>query len=332
LNDAFTAKAARQTYLPYRATLISRAELARLHRLKPARTAQDTLINWLIIVAAWSVVAWWPTWWVVALAMPIVGTRFYALFIIGHDGLHRRLFDSVRANDWWNDVFVLGPIGAITRLNRLNHIRHHHELATPSDPDRYKYAAFARSSRSEYVLGLTGLPFVFRALRNVFFASPAGVISSDAQPSLRYRLRDVLIIVAWQTALIGGLSLAIGWWAYPLLFLVPVYAFAFVMDMVRVFCEHSAMTDDATADSTLRLVSFRSSPVERQFFAPHNMNHHIPHHLWPGIPYYNLPEADELIRRSLQLDDALVWRDSYLRHLVAYWRWLGPADRVMQKA
>lgn len=327
-----TATAARQTYLPYRTTLLSRPDLARLHQPRPARMVLDTLVNWIVIVAAWSAVAWWPAWWTVALAMPVVGTRFYALLIIGHDGLHRRLFDSTRVNDLWNDLFVLGPIGTITRLNRVNHIRHHHELAAPSDPDRYKYAAAERPSRSEYLFALTGFSFIPRAVRNVFFPSrPAEPAAEEPAPQ-RYRLRDLLIIAAWQLALIGGLSLAIGWWAYPLLFLVPIYAFAFVMDMVRVFCEHSAMTDDSSADRTMRLVSFRSNWVERQFFAPHHMNHHIPHHLWPGIPYYNLPEADALIRRSPRLDETLVWRESYLRHLVAYWRWLGLADGAIQKA
>jgi fatty acid desaturase len=323
----------RQTYLPYRTTLIRRNELARLHRLTPRIMIVHTLVNWALIIVAWSFVAWWHTWWMAMLAVPLVGTRFYALFIIAHDGLHRRLFDSARANDLWNDLFILGPIGAITRLNRWNHMRHHHELALPTDPDRYKYAGASRTTRPQYLLGLTGFAFAPRAVRNVFFAR--SVPSEHCKPSLArpsYRFRDLLIMGGWQVLLVGGLSLGIGWWAYPLLFLLPVYAFAFVMDMIRVFCEHSAMMDDATADRSMRLVSFRSSALEKQFFAPHHMNHHIAHHLWPGIPYYNLPQADALIRKSPLRDERLVWRNSYLGHLLAYWRWLGESQGLMQKA
>jgi len=49
----------------------------------------------------------------VLLAIPVIGNRYYALFIIGHDGMHRRLFPHIKRNDFWNDLLVLAPIGAI---------------------------------------------------------------------------------------------------------------------------------------------------------------------------------------------------------------------------
>jgi fatty acid desaturase len=59
-------------------------------------------------------------------------------------------------------------------------------------------------------------------------------------------------------------------------------------------------------------------------FAPHNMNYHMAHHLWPSIPYYNLPAADALVRESEIVkrgDDRLVWRKSYIGYMVAYFAW-----------
>ena len=309
-----------QKYRPYRSSYLSADQLRHLNRLRPARAVRDTILLWLQIVAAWAAVAWWPSWWMAALAIPVIGIRYYALYIIGHDGLHRRVFGDVKTNDLWNDAVIIGAIGGITRVNRANHMRHHATLALPDDPDRYKYIAANKPTRLSYGLALTGLPYVVNAVGNVFIRQrPAAAAPDDAAG---YTARDLCILALWQAALIGGLSGAIGWWAYPVLWLVPVYVFTYAADIVRVFLEHSVPGEDEEADATLRLITYRSNAIERRFFAPMNMNFHTAHHLWPSIPYYNLPEADRLIRQSPMGAGGLVWRGSYLAYLWEYARTL----------
>ena len=319
-----------QSYEPYRRTLLAKADIRELQQLRPWRVVRDTVLGWLGILAAFAMVWAFPEWYVVAIAIPVIGTRYYSLLIVGHDGLHRRLFDSPKKSDAWNDCLIIGPIAAVTRLNRRNHMTHHGQLATDHDPDRYKYVSGNKTARAQFLLVLTGLPYVFRALRNIFAGSATPAATTQDVKPLRYTARDIAIIVMWQAVLFGGLTYFIGWWAYPLLWLVPVYIFGFVADIVRVFCEHSATGDDTEADRTVRLVSFVSNPLERQLFAPNNMNCHIAHHLWPGIPYYNLPEAERRLREALRdRPMPLTWRRSYFGYLLHYWRWLGPArDRV----
>ena len=45
---------------------------------------------------------------------------------------------------------------------------------------------------------------------------------------------------------------------------------------------------------------------------------HAVHHLWPSIPYYNLPTADRLIRQHPGAA-GLEWRGSYFAYLLTYW-------------
>jgi fatty acid desaturase len=52
--------------------------------------------------------------------------------------------------------------------------------------------------------------------------------------------------------------------------------------------------------------------------APMNMNYHAAHHLWPSIPYYNLPVADREIRYRPEAA-GLEWRGSYFAYLLRYW-------------
>lgn len=311
-----------QTYEPYRSSLLSKEQLSELFALRPNRVMLNTLSNWLIILLAWSAVSLWPTWWLTILMIPVIGTRFYALLIIAHDGLHRRLFESRRINDLWNDIFILGTIGTITRLNRVNHMEHHRQLATKEDPDRYKYISSNKHDYFSFCLFLTGLLYLGRALKNVFSPNIKTSINTGktVQRMERYQFRDIIILFAWQVSLIGGLSYYIGWWAYPVLWLMPVYIFGFVADMVRVFAEHSRPILDDVADESIRLITYQSNILEKQFFAPNNMNYHAAHHLWPAIPYYNLPEADSLMRKSAACNEGLELRNSYLGYLLSYWR------------
>lgn len=319
-----------QTYEPYRSNLLTRDELTKLYSLDPINVVIDTISAWVVIIIAWAAVAYFPYWWVVFVAMFIVGTRLYSLFIIAHDGLHRRLFKTINASDLWNDVFILGTIGTITRLNRVNHMRHHRELALPTDPDRFKYTRSGRTTPLAFVISLTCAPLLIKAIRNVMLPQPSPRIAEgggggeniDIKERGRYQIRDIAIICLWQVTLIGGLSALIGWWAYPVLWLFPV-VYALCCDILRVFCEHSQLTDDRDADSSMRLVSYDANFIERILFAPNNMNHHIAHHLWPAIPYYNLPKAEKHIRSKLVNDQQLDWRPSYFGHIFKYWRWLG---------
>jgi fatty acid desaturase len=318
-------------YHPFRRTLLTPEQVRALSALRPARVVADTLWCWLWIVGAWTAVAMWTHWWVVALAIPVIGTRYYALFIIGHDGLHRRLFPQRERNDLFNDVCILGALGAVTRINNRNHLRHHQYLATHDDPDRHRHACFNKSEIIEVVAFVTGISSVLTAVRNVFFptvvarkaSADAGEVQGEPGTSLAsapegYTARDLVILAAWQIALIGGLTWAIGWWAYPVLWLVPVFVFTYLGDNLRSFVEHSHPESDAKADEH-RLVTFISNRVERLFVAPMNMNYHAAHHLWVGIPYYNLPRADRLMREHPE-SAALEWRRSYAGYLWRYMR------------
>ncbi len=291
-------------------TVLTAADIAEFSSLNSTRVVRDTLLLWAQIVAAWFLAAYVGELWVALLLMPWIGTRYYALFIIGHDGLHRRLFQSLERNDLWNDLFVLGPIGAITRLNRHNHMTHHRRLATDEDPDRYKYLRIGRQSKIQVILHLSGLGFVRRSLANVFSGNAS--TRTTAAASEKYSLRDVAILVGWQAALLGGLTAVFGWWGYFVLWALPVYAFTFCADVLRVFLEHSSLGDDAAADEDGRLVNFHAPFLERVFFAPMSMNLHATHHLWPQFPYYNLGRATE---RHYERGGDVERRSSY----VGYW-------------
>jgi fatty acid desaturase len=313
-----------QRYQPYRSLLLSREEHAELCTLSPGKAVRDLAWLWIQIIAAWAVAAALHSWWACALAAAFVGNRYYSLYIIGHDGLHRRLHDRRVVNDLINDLLVLGPIGVVTRLNRHNHMTHHVTLHCDNDPDAYKYRSRERLSWLEYVWSLTALPYVLRAVSNVV-RKPR---RQDQGAPERRTARDVLIIAAWQILLVISLSMLFGWWGYFVMWWIPVYVFTFAADLTRVFCEHSVPGTNPVALHD-RLITFEANRLELALFAPMNMNHHAAHHLWPSIPYYNLPRATARMRSHLASlpEDAEPpgSRRSYVNWLL---RRLGPMARA----
>jgi fatty acid desaturase len=306
-------------YLPYRRALLTSAQIKELSTLSPRRAVVDAAICWTWILAAMGLVAWHTSWWTVLLAIPVIGNRYYALFIIAHDGMHRRLFPTVRRNDFWTDVLVLGAIGAINRLNNRNHLAHHRHLATRNDPDRHKHACLNKADRPELLEFLSGVASFWKSGKSVLstWRSKNGQKALTGSTPDTHTLGDFLILGSWFVVLAGGLTWFIGWWAYPVLWLLPVYAFMFLGDNFRSFAEHSHPEGDQAADHH-RLMTYISNPFERMLVAPMNMNFHTAHHLWPSIPYYNLPKADRLMREHPD-GAGLEWRGSYFAYLLTYW-------------
>jgi len=309
----------RDPYTHLRRALLTPEEVRELSRLRPARAVADVAWLWAQILLAWTVVFLHPTWWVVLLAIPVIGTRHYALHVIAHDGIHRRVLPNAGANDLFTDLFLLGPVASVVRVHGRNHLLHHRHLARDADPDRHKYASGNKRTPGQVLLYLSGLSSLAPLLRNVFLrgAGEEGGRPGRGLPDLRPR--DLAIVGGWQLALATGLTLGTGaWWGYPLLWLLPVYLFTYLGDVARQFLEHAHPEPDAVADGH-RLITYTSSAPERLLFAPRGMNFHAAHHLWPSIPYYHLARADRLMRERNRSQE-LSWRGSYLGALVAYLR------------
>jgi fatty acid desaturase len=321
LESPAVAVPRRDPYQSFRSALPP-ARVRELSRLRPWRAVVDVAWSWAAIVAAWLAADRLETPWAYALAALVVGNRYYALYIIGHDGLHRRLFDSFRANDRFCDLFVLGPIGAVTRINNKNHLLHHQHLANPQDPDRHKHGCFNKATSFELAGYLSAVTSVARSVANVFAPGERAPVPDD-EPARsgapRHTVADLAILLLWQAALCAGLWALFGWWGYFAMWWLPVFLFTFSTDNFRAFVEHSHPESDARADEH-RLITHLPNRLERALFAPMNMNFHAAHHLWPSIPYYNLPAADRELRRATAGDTAITWRRSYLGYLWRYWR------------
>ena len=249
---------------------------------------------WAVIVGSIAVVAIFPNPLTYILAVMLIGSRQLGLAILMHDGAHFCFSRNERRNMALSQVLCAWPIFADTGAYRTYHLAHHAHTQQKVDPDLVLSAPFPitrASYRRKFWRDITG--------RTGYAQRKAQVLNAIGDPSwpLARRLRHFARTLGPQTAvnaaLFAGLALAGVWWAYPLLWLVPLLTWMMVITRIRNIAEHAVVPD---SDDPLRNTrTTRASALERAFIAPYFVNYHLEHHLMFYVPCYNLPRLHAML-------------------------------------
>jgi len=111
---------------------------------------------------------------------------------------NRRLFPTIKRNDFWTDVLALGPIGAITHINNRNHLTHHasSDAGRSGSPQARVFQQGRPSGTSGVLIWIRQrlefreAVFLTRGRENLQKA-PAGPAASSYTP------RDFVILASW---------------------------------------------------------------------------------------------------------------------------------------
>ena len=97
-----------------------------------------------------------------------------------------------------------------------------------------------------------------------------------------------------------GLAAAGVWWAYPLLWLLPLLTWQMVITRIRNIAEHAVVPD--SSDPLRNTRTTHANFLERLFIAPYYVNYHLEHHLLFYVPCYNLPHVHRILGESRYAD------------------------------
>lgn len=288
-------------------------DLAGLSRWDLACNLGYLAVAWALIVSVIGLFAARPSPVTFVIAFVVVAARQQALLNVEHDCTHGIFVAGKR----WNDRVAVGlcasQCGSPYHAARARHLAHHRLLATDGDPDGELHGGADKMTPGglvrHFAVGLVG-----GYALSVLFSKP----ERDADPTAR--MLDGRNIVVAQLILFGLLTLAFGWWAYPLLWLAPLVTLTAGAHLLRNFAEH-AIVGNEEDDHADRLISIRSNPLERFVVAPFNMNYHSEHHLFPFVPARKLPELQRRLASREEIPSRL-FRGSYLGALAHYVRGL----------
>ena len=292
----------RSKLLTEEATKELATQIRELSRISEWRSVTAIVAQWVVIVGTIAVFKAFSAefgYWAVPfylLAIMIVATRQHSLLALMHDATHYRLSKNRIWNDFASDMFCSFPMGVSTDLYRRGHLEHHAHTNTDDDPYWTGMRAHEdwRWPKDQLVaLRLFALDLVGLAAHKVCFLffnwSPLRVAvdrTTVLSPSERLRL----VVFGLCGALV--LSVCHLWLTWLLFWVVPALSIFAAMVRLRSIAEHLVLKSEHELNKTRHVTS---NFLERILIAPLNLNYHIAHHLYPSIPFYNLPRAHAIL-------------------------------------
>ena len=256
---------------------------------------------WAVIVGSIVLVALIPNPLTYILAVMLIGSRQLGLAILMHEGAHRCFSRNETRNMALSQWLCAYPIFADTLAYRRYHLQHHAHTQQEDDPDLVLSAPFPitkASYRRKFWRDITG--------RTGYEQRKAQLINALGDPSwpLARRARYFGEKLGPQALVNGimfaGLTMVGIWWAYPLLWLVPLLTWMMVITRIRNIAEHAVVSD---SDDPLRNTrTTKANIFERIFIAPYYVNYHLEHHLLFYVPCYNLPKLHDILMRGPYAD------------------------------
>jgi fatty acid desaturase/nitrite reductase/ring-hydroxylating ferredoxin subunit len=281
---------------PWYSPPVDGARMQQLMVRSNGRAARDVVL-WLALLVGAGALAFWSlgTWWAIP-AFAIYGALYgSSADARWHECGHGTAFRSRRAND---TVYVLASFMMLREptLWRWSHFRHHSDtLIVGRDPE----ILFMRPFRLRLVVLnllwlLNGPKLVWRTVRHA-----AGRVDDETRDFVP---RDELRRLVWEARAFVAVYVAVTVWCLatwsvvPALFLVLPSFYGVWLLWIFATTQHAGLREDVL-DHRLNTRTVYMNPIARFLYL--NMNYHLEHHLFPGVPYHALPALHEEVKAYL---------------------------------
>ena len=249
---------------------------------------------WAVIAAAIGLGVAWP--YLIPVSIMLIGNRQLGLFILMHDAAHGLLHADRRVNDWVGKWLC----GIELHAYRAYHLQHHRFVQQAEDPDLVLSAPFPvtrASLRRKMLRDLSGQTFFKQQFGGLLIALRSRAKGAPVWPLLRsaaVRRRGFLLSNGLGLLLF---SLAGWWWAWALMWLLPMATWLPLVTRLRNISEH-ALVAKGEPDALRHARTTRANWLERLFVAPYWVNFHCEHHMFTQISCWNLPLAHRILHTN----------------------------------
>lgn len=284
-------------------------ELRNLSKPSGWRSTAAISLDWALILAAFALSILFPHPLAFLVSFLVVSRQQLALAILMHDGAHRRLYVAHKVNDWVCQLTCAAPLFFSMYSYQKLHLKHHREPLAADDPDLSLIGGYPISRSSflrkiardatgvsyfkfiRYFIHMARKPKVVKAERAEKETGPVELRSQGTGKGL-----SLPVLVATMLAVNFSIWLALfllgHGWLYLFLWVLPAVTALQVLLRIRGIAEHAGYQPgpDQSRNARTVLPSFQTL-----VFAPHNVNFHIEHHLYPSVPFFRLPELHRLL-------------------------------------
>lgn len=272
------------------------------------RTWLAIALDWIMIAGGFAAAILFPHPLVWVLCFIFLARQQLALAILMHDGAHRRLFKSAKWNDFVGQFLCAAPLFFSLYSYQTLHLKHHREPLAPTDPDLSLIGGYPiplSSLLRKLARDASGLSY-FKFIRYFIYmarkpkASGEKVEREVGPKELKLQAagnRMSLPMITFSILLVallmwGALFAAGHGWYFLFFWVLPAITALQVLLRIRGIAEHAGYQPNPDQRTNARTVI---NPIQTFIFAPHNVHYHIEHHVYPAVPFYNLPKLHRLM-------------------------------------
>ena len=271
-------------------------ELKALFRTQSYRHALAIAVDWLLIGLTIIGCTYFFNWYTYLLAIVIIGARMHALAILMHDASHYRFLKNRKWNDRLTNWLIMYPLFSSIAVYRNNHMRHHRHLNTEDDPDWVsklgkKTFTFPKTKKA-FFLTIISYFTLIQGIKDAIWFLKRFSVSKEAKQKKENGQKSKASSI-FMLSLFTVLTVFNLWSYYALFWIVPYLSTFFMFQYIRSVAEHfGELSYDHLLTSTRTV---KTNLVERFLLAPHHVGYHLEHHLYPAVPFYNLPKLHQLL-------------------------------------
>jgi fatty acid desaturase len=296
--------------------MLKPAEVKSLSQISPLRSTLSIAWDWVLIALGFAAMIRFSNPLTYVACLLLVSRQQLALAILMHDGAHRRLYRSHFLNDWIGQFLLAAPLFFAMDSYKKLHLKHHTHPLVADDPDLSLIGGYPISKASfvrKILRDATGVSY-FKFIRYFIFmarkkrepdSAPKTSGASKAKGLSPKKISNNTIlfsILLVQAVMFSTLYLVGHPWLYLTLWVLPFMTVLQVLLRIRGIAEHAGYQPNENQMLNARTVI---NPIQTAIFAPHGVNYHIEHHVYPSVPFYRLPEVHRLLeeRNSLPSDN-----------------------------
>jgi fatty acid desaturase len=296
--------------------LLTKEEITEFSRIRHGRLISELTLWWVLLIALVQLSVFVGISWALLGCILLIGCLQNGMILWTHEASHYCFHRDKERNDFWGDLVVCGAIGISVEGYRWHHSLHHKHLGDPTKEVELSAYACLRGAQllvqmGRHLGGLVAYNVIFRRQQHL------GDTPFEPPPPRSK--------AAWAGFLIGNgalfalCALQNAWYIYFIAWAVPLVTLAVMISNFRTIVEHQPSSDVCDSGASVvpaiaRIVD--ANIVEQMLIAPVGFHYHHEHHLYPGIPYCNLPKVRRLLKSRGYYETAdLVRSKGYIRSI-----------------
>jgi omega-6 fatty acid desaturase (delta-12 desaturase) len=258
----------------------------------------------LVIFAAVASLLGVNTFWGWVAVQPLLACLYFRAFSLMHDAVHNSVSRRTTLNNWLG-VFYGGLCFLPFTTWRSMHLEHHAWVGNfDKDPVMKMVREFPQKSgfhqRADTLLWRSWLPYIAFLQEAVFWTVSAKLIAEKGKYKGK-RLELIASVTATFVAAIGVLAAGVYFGSWALL-LPSVVIYLGMVEVINL--PHHLRLPRLQRDAKLSLweqYQVSRTCVYADWFsrlALLNFNYHAEHHMFPTLPWYELPKAYALVKEQ----------------------------------